>query len=101
MIENPVMVFGQSHRSLPIVFGTLTFIFATMGVNVVANFIPPCLDFSNVSPQLISVRTGGMIAAVGSVLFTPWNVYRDPEALLRSLDVLSCFTGPIFGIILA
>ena len=41
---------------------------ATIGINIVANFISPAFDFSNVSPQKISWRAGGMIAAVGSVI---------------------------------
>ena len=45
----------------------LTFVVATIGINIVANFISPAFDFSNVSPQKISWRMGGMIAAVGSV----------------------------------
>ena len=44
-----------------------------MGINIVANFISPAFDFSNLAPQYISWRGGGMITAVGSVLLTPWN----------------------------
>ena len=58
--------------------GALTFMIATIGINIVANFISPAFDFSNVNPQKISWRMGGMIAAVGSVLLTPWNLYNNP-----------------------
>ena len=44
---------------------------ATIGINIVTNFVSPAFDFSNVAPQHISWRTGGMIAAVGSVFITP------------------------------
>jgi NCS1 family nucleobase:cation symporter-1 len=54
---------------------------ATIGINIVANFISPAFDFSNVSPQRIRWRAGGMIAAVGSVLITPWNLYNNPEVI--------------------
>ncbi len=39
-----------------IVFGALTFLSRPCGINIVANFISPAFDFSNVSPQKISWR---------------------------------------------
>ena len=41
----------------------------------------PAFDFSNVAPTKITWRTGGMIAAVGSVLITPWNLFNNPDAI--------------------
>ncbi len=64
-----------------------------------ANFISPAFDFSNVSPQKISWRMGGMIAAVGSVLLTPWNLYNNPEVIHYTLDTLGAFIGPLFGVL--
>jgi NCS1 family nucleobase:cation symporter-1 len=71
-----------------IVLGALTFTTATIGINIVANFISPAFDFSNVSPQKISWRMGGMIAAVGSVILTPWNWYANDDAIQYTLGVL-------------
>jgi len=75
--------------------GALTFSIATIGINIVANFISPAFDFSNVSPQRISWRMGGMIAAVGSVLLTPWNLYGNPEVIHYTLETLGAFIGPL------
>ncbi|MGN5899839.1 cytosine permease [Klebsiella pneumoniae] len=52
-------------------------------------------------PQKISFRTGGMIAAVGSILLTPWNLFNSPELIHYTLDVLGAFIGPLFGILIA
>lgn len=41
-----------------------------------------------------------MIAAVGSVLLTPWNLFNSPELIHYTLDVLGAFIGPLFGILL-
>jgi NCS1 family nucleobase:cation symporter-1 len=67
----------------------------------VANFISPAFDFSNVSPQRISWRMGGMIAAVGSVLITPWNLYNNPDVIHYTLETLGAFIGPLFGVLIA
>jgi NCS1 family nucleobase:cation symporter-1 len=44
---------------------------------------------------------GGMIAAVGSVLLTPWNWYNDPDAIFWTLGILGALIGPLFGILIA
>jgi len=63
--------------------------------------VSPAFDFSNVAPQHVSWRTGGMIAAVGSVFITPWNLYNNPEVIHYTLDILGSFIGPLFGILIA
>ncbi|KAA9002755.1 NCS1 family nucleobase:cation symporter-1 [Affinibrenneria salicis] len=100
MITDPIETVSRVDSSLAVAIGLLTMIVATIGINIVANFVSPAFDFSNCSPQRISFRTGGMIAAVGSVLLTPWNLFQSPELIHYTLDVLGAFIGPLFGILL-
>lgn len=101
MIIDPIETVSHIGNSLAMAIGLLTMITATIGINIVANFVSPAFDFSNCSPQKISFRAGGMIAAVGSVLLTPWNLFQSPELIHYTLDVLGSFVGPLFGILLA
>jgi NCS1 family nucleobase:cation symporter-1 len=101
LITDPVSTVARIDSTFAIVLGALTFTVATIGINIVANFISPAFDFSNVSPQKISWRAGGMIAAVGSVLITPWNLYNNPEVIHYTLEVLGAFIGPLFGVLIA
>src|SRR5580692_3488547 len=101
LITDPIQTVQQIGTGFAIVLGGLTFVIATVGINIVANFISPAFDFSNVSPQKISWRMGGMIAAVGSVLLTPWNLYGNPEVIHYTLETLGAFIGPLFGVLLA
>ena len=101
MITDPIETVSMVGNDLAVAIGLLTMIIATIGINIVANFVSPAFDFSNCSPQKISFRTGGMIAAVGSVLLTPWNLFQSPELIHYTLDVLGAFIGPLFGILLA
>ena len=100
MITDPVETVSRVGSDLAVAIGLLTMITATIGINIVANFVSPAFDFSNCSPQKISFRAGGMIAAVGSVLLTPWNLFQSPELIHYTLDVLGAFIGPLFGILL-
>jgi NCS1 family nucleobase:cation symporter-1 len=101
LITDPVHTVERIDTYTAVLFGGLTFVIATVGINIVANFISPAFDFSNVSPQRISWRMGGMIAAVGSVLLTPWNWYNDPDAIFWTLGILGALIGPLFGILIA
>ena len=101
LLTDPVQTVARIDSTTAIVLGALTFTIATIGINIVANFISPAFDFSNVSPQRISWRMGGMIAAVGSVLLTPWNLYSNPEVIHYTLETLGAFIGPLFGVLIA
>jgi NCS1 family nucleobase:cation symporter-1 len=100
MIADPIETVSHVGNDIAVAIGLLTMIAATIGINIVANFVSPAFDFSNCAPQKISFRTGGMIAAVGSVLLTPWNLFNSPELIHYTLDVLGAFIGPLFGILL-
>ncbi len=101
LITDPVHTVEAIDTYTAVLLGGLTFVVATVGINIVANFIAPAFDFSNVAPQRISWRMGGMIAAVGSVLLTPWNWYDSPEAIFWTLGLLGALIGPLFGILIA
>jgi nucleobase:cation symporter-1, NCS1 family len=101
LITDPVETVARIDNAFAIVLGALTFAIATIGINIVANFISPAFDFSNTNPQRISWRAGGMIAAVGSVLITPWNLYNSPEVIHYTLETLGAFIGPLFGVLIA
>ncbi|MFF3443166.1 NCS1 family nucleobase:cation symporter-1 [Streptosporangium sp. NPDC002721] len=101
LITDPIHTVERIDTPFAILLGGLTFVIATIGINIVANFISPAFDFSNVNPQKISWRTGGMIAAVGSVLLTPWNWYSNPDAIHYTLGILGALIGPLFGILIS
>ncbi|MCM3520329.1 NCS1 family nucleobase:cation symporter-1 [Curtobacterium sp. P97] len=101
LITDPIETVQAIDAPFAILLGGLTFVTATVGINIVANFISPAFDFSNVAPRRISWRTGGMIAAVGSVLLTPWNWYGNDQAILYTLGILGALIGPLFGILIA
>jgi NCS1 family nucleobase:cation symporter-1 len=101
LITDPIETVQAIGTPFAVLLGGLTFVTATVGINIVANFISPAFDFSNVSPQKISWRMGGMIAAVGSVLLTPWNWYDSDQGIRFTLGILGSLIGPLFGILIA
>ncbi|PAU51214.1 nitrate reductase [Pseudomonas sp. PIC25] len=100
MIHDPIATVARIDNTTAVLLGAFTFVTATIGINIVANFVSPAFDFANVAPSRISWRAGGMIAAVASVFITPWNLFNNPEVIHYTLDVLAAFIGPLFGILL-
>ena len=78
---------------------SIGFIVATVGVNIVANFVSAAFDLTNVSPKHISFRIGGIAAVVLSIVVTPWNLYGSPAAITYFLGSLGALLGPFFGIL--
>jgi NCS1 family nucleobase:cation symporter-1 len=91
---------GRIDYPSAVILGALTFTIATIGINIVANFVSPAFDFSNVAPRLISWRAGGMLAAVASIFIMPWNLFNNPAVIHYTLDVLGSFIGPLYGVLI-
>ncbi len=100
-LHDPVEIVARIDSTVAVVLGALTFIVATIGINIVANFVSPAFDFSNVAPKYITFTRGGMIAAVGSVFVLPWHLFNAPDVIHYTLDTLGAAIGPLYGILVA
>ena len=76
----------------------LTFTVATLGINVVANFVSPAFDFSNVFPRTISFKKGGYIAAGIALVLYPFAPWEGNAA--GFVNAIGATMGPLLGIIL-
>jgi NCS1 family nucleobase:cation symporter-1 len=76
----------------------LTFAVATLGINVVANFVSPAFDFSNVFPRVIDFKKGGYIAAVIALILYPFAPWEGNAAAF--VGGIGATMGPLFGIII-
>ncbi|MBC7483965.1 MAG: cytosine permease [Rhizobacter sp.] len=76
----------------------VSFAAATLGINVVANFVSAAFDISNVVPRAISFKRGGYIAAAIALVpypFAPWE--GDASQFVNAIGATM---GPLLGIIL-
>ncbi|MDX8434326.1 NCS1 family nucleobase:cation symporter-1 [Mesorhizobium abyssinicae] len=76
----------------------LTFAVATLGINVVANFVSPAFDFSNVFPRQIDFKKGGYIAAVIALVLYPFAPWEGSAA--HFVGIIGATMGPIFGVMM-
>jgi len=101
-IWDPVQVLARLGNPIAVVVAMLALLLATLNVNVAANLVSPSNDFSNLSPRLISFRTGGLIACVvGVVVFQPWKLLANySNYIFNWLVGYSGFLGPIAGVMI-
>lgn len=82
--------------------GLLVILLANLTTNVAANLVSPSYDFSNIAPDKISFRMGGLIAAVIGLLFMPWKLLATSGGYLFTwLGGYGTLLGAIAGILLA
>ena len=64
-----------------------------MGINIVANFVSPAYDISNLRPERINFRLGGLITSILSVLVCPWLFVASPQAITIFVSIFGCRPG--------
>ncbi len=101
-IWDPVQVIAKFGSPWVSALALVTLAVATLSTNIAANVVSPANDFSNLAPQHISFRTGGLITAFLGILMMPWKLYQDPSGYIFTwLIGYSALLGPIAGIMIA
>ena len=100
-IMDPVLIVEKIGNPVVVIIGSITFIIATMGINIVANFVSPAYDISNLKPERINFKMGGLITSILSVLVCPWLFVASPSAITLFVSIFGSVLGPMFGIMLA
>ena len=75
-----------------------TFAVATLGINVVANFVSAAFDISNTFPKRINFAKGGYIAAGIALVLYPFAPWEGSAASF--VGAIGSTMGPLFGIIM-
>jgi nucleobase:cation symporter-1, NCS1 family len=100
-IMDPVLIVEKINNPVASIVGSITFIVATMGINIVANFVSPAYDIANLAPQKINFKMGGLITSILSVMVCPWLFVSSPHAITVFVGIFGAVLGPMFGIMVA
>ncbi len=101
-IWDPVALIGRFNQPMIAFVALVAILIATLNTNVAANVVSPSNDFSNLSPSLISFRTGGLITGVMGVLMMPWRLLSDYGSYIFGWLVgYSGLLGPVAGIMIS
>jgi NCS1 family nucleobase:cation symporter-1 len=101
MIMDPVEIVSKIDNKWAVVLGSLTFVIATMGINIVANFVSPAYDISNLFPKHVDFKKGGLIASILAVVVCPWIFVDSPKAITVFVSIFGAVLAPMFGVMVA
>jgi NCS1 family nucleobase:cation symporter-1 len=101
MIMDPVEIVSRIDNKVAVFIGSVTFIIATMGINIVANFVSPAYDIANLFPRHIDFKKGGLIASILAVLVCPWIFVDSPKAITVFVSIFGAILAPLFGVMVA
>jgi nucleobase:cation symporter-1, NCS1 family len=100
-IWDPVALLARFHEPVIASIALVALLVATLNTNVAANVVSPSNDFSNLSPRLISFRTGGIITGIVGVMMMPWKLLTDFQSYIFGWLVgYSGLLGPVAGIMI-
>ena len=100
-IAQPTDMVAKVDNTLLTVVAAFAFFAATVGINMVANFIPPAYDLANLMPSKINFRIGGLItAAFGFVIGGLWVSVITKMGMFPFVNTLGAILAPVFGIMI-
>ncbi|MDR5779497.1 NCS1 family nucleobase:cation symporter-1 [Caballeronia sp. LZ065] len=101
MIMDPVEIVSRIENKVWVAIGSITFIIATMGINIVANFVSPAYDIANLFPKHVDFKKGGLIASVLAVMVCPWIFVDSPKAITIFVSVFGAVLAPMYGVMMS
>lgn len=101
-IWDPVVLLAKFESPAVVFLSLLGLVLATLTTNIAANVVSPANSFSNLLPDRISFRTGGLITGVIGILIMPWKLLSDLGAYVFTwLIGYGALLGAIAGVMLA
>ena len=100
-ISQPTEMVAKVDNMFLTLIAAFAFFSATVGINMVANFIPPAYDLANLIPSKINFRTGGLITAIcGFIIGGLWVSVITQMGMFPFVNTLGAILAPVFGIMI-
>ena len=101
-IEQPTDMVAKVDNILLTIVAAFAFFAATIGINMVANFVPPAYDLANLIPSKINFRIGGLITAIVGFVIAALQVslIQDIEDIFKMVNTLGAILAPVYGIMI-
>jgi NCS1 family nucleobase:cation symporter-1 len=100
-VASPTEMVARVDNLLLTIIAAFAFFAATVGINMVANFVPPAYDLANLIPSKINFRVGGLITAIfGFIIGGLWVSTITKMGLFPFVNTLGAILAPVFGIMI-
>ncbi len=100
-IINPTEIVGRTDSVVLGVIAAITFFAATVGINLVANFIPAVNGIASLAPSRIGFRKAGLITSVFALVIGGfWTSFISEFGISGFVNTLGATLAPIYGIMI-
>ena len=100
-IINPTEIVERTDSIILGVIAAITFFAATVGINLVANFIPAVNGIANLAPKKISFRNAGLITSgFALVIGGLWTAFISQFGIGGFVNTLGATLAPLYGILI-
>ncbi|MBY6161534.1 NCS1 family nucleobase:cation symporter-1 [Mameliella alba] len=100
-IINPTEIVDRTDSIVLGVIAAITFFAATVGINLVANFIPAVNGIANLAPEKISFRKAGLITSgFALVIGGLWTSFISQFGIGGFVNTLGATLAPLYGIMI-
>ncbi|WP_133010796.1 NCS1 family nucleobase:cation symporter-1 [Marinomonas flavescens] len=98
-LTNPTAIVERADSTLLSVVAAITFFAATVGINLVANFIPAVNGIANLSPKTMTFKKAGFItSAFALVIGACWTSFISQVGIGAFVNTLGATLAPLYGI---
>lgn len=100
-LTNPTSIVEKADSALLSVIAAITFFAATVGINLVANFIPAVNGIANLSPKTMTFQKAGLItSAFALVIGALWTSFISQVGIGAFVNTLGATLAPLYGIMI-
>ncbi len=100
-IWDPVKLLSRFHSPVAVVISLVAILLATLNVNIGANVVSPANDFSNLWPNKISFKIGGVITCFIGIAMMPWKLLANYDTFVVAwLGGYAAILGSVAGIMI-
>ncbi len=102
IITKPMDIIGKIDNAYLTVYTLIFIIFSSISTNLITNYVPTQNSIINFSPKNLDLKSTGMtILLLGIVTGGLWPSILSQLDIIKLIDSLAAFFGPIFGVIIA
>ena len=102
LLTNPNDIIGKINNNILTATSLLFIIVSSISSNLIANYIPSQNTLINFLPNTLNIKKCGfLILVLGLVVSIFWLSILSKNAILVTVDTITAFYGPIFGILIA
>lgn len=98
-IVNPTAIVERADSALLSVVAAITFFAATVGINLVANFIPAVNGIANLAPRVMNFKRAGWVTSLFALVIGGlWVGFINEVGISGFVNTLGATLAPLYGI---